>query len=180
MTGNGHKKVNAAFSLSAAYLTYTLLTANSIPLAIVAALFTILGARAPDWLEIPLKSGHRIITHRTITHWFPIWVLLIIGALHFNYHNAYGIDFISDHPMVLATLSLSVIFFSFGCLLHILFDLPNPMGIPFLSPVHRFSLNLWKSGSGEKTIILFSWLLNILFIAVDTGLMILKVPEFLP
>ena len=39
--------------------------------------------------------------------------------------------------------------FGIGGLLHLLVDLPNPMGIPILTPTRRFSLKLWKSGKFE-------------------------------
>jgi len=56
--------------------------------------------------------------------------------------------------------------FSFGGLLHLLTDLPNPMGIPIIAPNVRFSLKLWKSGRYEPAITFFFLLLVLIYVGV--------------
>ncbi len=179
MTGKGHTQVGIAFSISVAYGTYVYLTEQSIVLSILAAFFTIIGATAPDWLEIRKKSGGTVITHRTITHWFPIWVALIYFAVVFKESNGFNVSVISDHSMAINAISATFIAFSVGCLLHLATDLPNPLGIPFLTPYHRISLKLWKSGQYEIPIIVLSYLASILWIGVDSEIIIIDVDKII-
>lgn len=41
-----------------------------------------------------------------------------------------------------------------GGISHLLVDLPNPSGIPVLTPFHRMSLNCWESGDREWRLVL--------------------------
>ncbi len=106
----------------------------SIPVFAMAA--CVIGATAPDWLEIPCHiNGKRysLIPHRTITHWVVLWVaLLVYGATRSN-----------------ELLGAIVLGFSAGGLTHLAFDIPNPTGVPVLNPVKNTSLNLWRSGNVE-------------------------------
>ncbi|MFW6343082.1 MAG: metal-dependent hydrolase [Halothiobacillaceae bacterium] len=106
------------------------------------------GAVAPDRLEwAPLGSG-RWIAHRTWTHWWPIWVGLLLVGLH------------APLPALGAALLLA---FAAGGLIHLLGDWPNPTGIPIWTPLRRHSLNWWRSGERE-------WLMVPVFLSVGFGL----------
>lgn len=138
ITGRGHFTTGvivaiASYPLSVKYGLYP----------IVVALALAMGSSAPDWLEMPWNDGNRrrlLINHRTLTHWWPIWAYLLWHGLKIG-----GVE------------GNAMVGFAIGCLLHLLTDLPNPMGIPILTPWHRFSLNLWKSGHNEILIILVAF-----------------------
>ncbi|MHB1666149.1 metal-dependent hydrolase [Thiomonas sp.] len=103
------------------------------------------GATAPDWLEAPYGWARRkrlsLIPHRTITHWLPLWVLLLgLGV-------AYG----RSPPGAMA------MGFALGGLVHLAMDVPNPMGIPVFVPNQRVSLRWWKSGQHEIALVLLLW-----------------------
>lgn len=105
----------------------------------------LLGSTAPDWLELPQKptfwgtGGKRLIPHRTLTHWWPLWVWLFISTLH----------------MQGTLISALLEGFALGGLSHLVVDLPNPMGVPFATPFasSRKSLKWWRSGQHEFLII---------------------------
>ena len=46
----------------------------------------------------------------------------------------------------------AVIGYAAGGLTHLLFDLPNPMGVPIFTPVHRLSLRWWHSGDHDAAL----------------------------
>lgn len=98
------------------------------------------GCNAPDWLEVSsYKHGVgrvSLIPHRTLTHWLPAW--MVIAAV---------LVYITQQQLIwFVTLTLG---FVLGGILHLLTDLPNPTGVPILTPFKRsrVSLNWWKSGS---------------------------------
>lgn len=98
----------------------------------------------PDWIEIPIyRGGSRagsLIPHRTITHWPPLWLLLIAWGVH-------------DASIIGAVVIGSAI----GSLVHILGDAPNPMGIPWLLPHKRLRFGKkgwWRSGQHEFLMVL--------------------------
>lgn len=149
MTGKGHFSTGLAFSFSV-----FLFSKNLEAISWLSAIFCLIGVNAPDYLEIRVK-GNTLIKHRTITHWIPIWIFLFfysIFSLDSNYFN-----FLSNFDLYKLDIveASALLGFSIGGLLHLLFDLPNPMGIPLLTPWHRVSLNLWKSGNKEHLIIFF-------------------------
>lgn len=138
MTGRGHQ----IFGFYGAMLAYPISLDYELN-ALLISLGLILGARAPDYLEIRVKN-RTLIPHRGITHHLLIWLALL----------AYFAGSISLFPMGdIPTLNKdfsSVLFgFSLGGLLHLLLDIPNPMGVPFARLKDRFTLNLWKSGEFE-------------------------------
>jgi membrane-bound metal-dependent hydrolase YbcI (DUF457 family) len=163
LTGKGHTLTGLVFCFAAYKFS------NSIEASgVIAGLFTIIGSTAPDWLELRSKKGGTFIKHRTITHWLPVWLLMFLYA--YSQFVPSSLDFIKSIPSIYNALSYKlnmyvgsgILGFSIGGLLHLLFDLPNPMGIPILTPYHRFSLKLWKSGKFENTIV-FSVLIFTLY-----------------
>lgn len=102
------------------------------------------GTTAPDWLEAPI-GGVRLIPHRTVTHWLPLWLgLLGAGAL---------LGLLS--PLAGAVLGG----FALGGLSHWFGDYGTPMGVPVLHPFRRRSARLWATGRGELLPISLAWLL---------------------
>lgn len=94
----------------------------------------IIGAKAPDWLEIRTwVRGVRlsVIPHRTITHTWWLWVLFA------------ALSWLGLESMV----AQIVLAFAAACLLHIGMDALTPMGVPLLNPFgRRRRLNLgWLS-----------------------------------
>lgn len=138
MTGKGHRYTGVGTALMAAAAA-RLAELPELPAAVVAAVST----TVPDWTEIPFyRQGQRVgslITHRTITHWPPLWLGVLGWALfQGGLHGAIGLGV------------------AFGALAHILGDAPNPMGIPWLLPHQRLRIGkkgLWRSGQWERTII---------------------------
>lgn len=159
MTGKGHTWVSLAFSIA----TYKIgLDLGVTPLLVSAA--TIVGGTAPDWMEIRKKSGGTVIKHRTITHWLPLWLMLFFFS--------YGLIVKDETLMQIYDFNVNVhiqsflLGFSIGGLLHLLVDLPNPMGIPILTPTRRFSLKLWKSGKFEVPIVTAFFVFSLYYIGV--------------
>lgn len=119
------------------------------PAALGVGLGLFAGCNAPDWLEISsYKHGVgrvSVIPHRTLTHWLPAWIVLAI-VVYYIYQTT---------PLWPLTLLFG---FLLGGILHLLTDLPNPTGVPILTPFKRSrrSLKLWKSGSyGDVLTVLF-------------------------
>ncbi|MBU2768151.1 hypothetical protein HAP94_18740 [Acidithiobacillus ferrivorans] len=133
------------------------------PSSLVAAPFGWSGGTAPDWLEIAHAefSGSRqkwvrvsVIPHRTITHWWPLWLVLTLLVVLWP-----SALFISNTPQIhlfaSKTINISNVLrmalagFTAGGVMHLLMDVPNPTGIPILMPMarSRWSLGWWKSGN---------------------------------
>lgn len=161
MTGKGHTWVSLAFSIT----TYKL--GNQLELVPwLVAIGTILGGTAPDWMEIRKANGGTVIRHRTITHWLPIWLGLFLITLGIIQKQP---DLMSVINFQIPLYVISFLFgFSIGGLLHLLVDIPNPMGIPILTPYRRFSLNLWKSGKFEIPIVTVFFLFSLYYIDLIT------------
>lgn len=99
------------------------------------------GARSPDHLEGELL-GMRLIAHRTVTHWLPVWLALAGLSLWLA---------------VRFSLPGYLIFgYALGGLLHVLGDLLTPMGVPLLSPTRRQSLHLVHGLGGELAVVALS------------------------
>lgn len=98
------------------------------------------GGTLPDTLEGPAKA--RFIPHRTITHWLPLWLALLVVSL---------LPPVSQLPDMVRMAAYSTIG---GALTHLLTDWPNPQGIPIKTPWKRHSLGLWRSGENELLIII--------------------------
>jgi len=166
LTGKGHFATGVVFSLFA--FEYT---SNIGGTGFISAIFCVLGANAPDYLEIRKKVYNDIknpkrctgtktkIPHRTITHWLPLWIMLFVFSMHNVNPNILNIPFIDNIIIknfdnnIANYIYSGLLGFSMGGLIHLLTDIPNPMGIPILTPKKRFSLNLWKSGKMEPLIV---------------------------
>lgn len=166
MTGKGHFAAGIIFSIYAFDFTN-----NLGGHALTSSLFCILGGNAPDYLEIrskvyrDIKNPKRctgtktLIPHRTITHWLPIWMILFLFSVinidpSFINLNIVQPFIISNESNTLSNILFSALLgYSIGGLVHLMVDLPNPMGIPILTPKKRFSLNLWRSGKMEPLIL---------------------------
>ncbi|MBU2771599.1 metal-dependent hydrolase [Acidithiobacillus caldus] len=125
--------------------------------ALVAIPTGIIGGTAPDWLEVAHAEYSQtrqkwglvsLIPHRTITHWWPLWVLALVVACSLPF------PFTTFHIFaVLLNLGRFIqpacIGFAAGGLMHLLMDLTNPTGIPIATPFSRSrkSLHLWRSGN---------------------------------
>jgi hypothetical protein len=109
---------------------------------VLALLAGVVGATAPDWLEVAWWTRARKlwITHRTLTHWGVGWAALLVLSYHF----------LGRHPA-------APIAFGFACggLMHLFADWPNPLGVPWI--VARHSLNLWTSGHCDLIIVAGAW-----------------------
>lgn len=114
------------------------------------------GARAPDWIEISKwVNGKRysLIPHRGVTHWPGSWIA-----------GAFASVFIIPEPW-----SLAFVMFFASALLHLLYDVMTPSGIPILHPFARnTSLFVYRASSfgPEVAWSLYSWCLAILIAAL--------------
>lgn len=143
MTGRGHRWTG----LGAAFLAAALVRMSGLPGFPEMAAAAVAGASTtmPDWIELPFyKGGVRsgsLIPHRTITHWPPMWLGLIIWGLH-------------DQSLIGALIVGAAV----GSMYHILGDAPNPMGVPWLLPHRRIRFGKkgwWRSGQHEILMTLF-------------------------
>ena len=121
-----------------------------------------LGATAPDWLEMPYRVGYgtwkRVIPHRTLTHWPMPYLLALIGLWLF------GQD-------ISATARMVAMGFAAGALLHLLMDFGTPMGIPLMLPFsRRTTAGLYKTGGiGEMAVVLGTWGLSAAILAMGAS-----------
>jgi len=137
------------------------------------------GVTAPDWMEIARveqKDTYKgtiwirksVIPHRTITHWWFFWVASLAFLIYIlklqridDLLNYIGVS--NGHLTAEAILSM-MYGFVIGGLLHLLGDVVNPSGIPWLSPLGpNLSFKLWHSNNDVAgtlfacLIILSSW-----------------------
>jgi inner membrane protein len=116
--------------LTAAALAYALYERSASP---TLALGTLLGSSFPDVGELVRFRGRwrsSLIPHRTLTHWMPLYILIIFAL-----------------PNVLPGLPRQIVNFVSGIctasLLHIALDMLSPAGVPVLNPFGaRVSLGL--------------------------------------
>lgn len=134
-TGKAHQITGVASSIFIGIAVYRLGFIPHEQTALVGAIAGgAIGARAPDWME----AG--VLTHRTVTHWWLLWLLIpFVTWLAIRGQAGAGAEIILSGTIGMAIAALT----------HLLFDLPNPMGVPFLSPWRRISLNWWRSGQHE-------------------------------
>jgi membrane-bound metal-dependent hydrolase YbcI (DUF457 family) len=121
----------------------------------------VLGARAPDRLEVPrfdrrTKIRHSLIPHRTLTHWPLFWMALTAFC---GWYWVTGQNFLAN-SMACAGLG-----FCAAAWLHLVFDIMTPTGIPLFTPFgRRTSLNLYRTTSAGE------WLCILVFVAATQSL----------
>lgn len=129
------------------------------------ALGFLLGSTAPDTLEMSYrKSGTpgdkpwhygRIIPHRTITHWAPLW-LALLALVHYSlpgYQYFHGLPLIGQVDIAFYVRHF-LEGYIIGCLLHIVADWTTPMGVPFWHPFgKRYSLRLCKTPAAQYSVV---------------------------
>jgi membrane-bound metal-dependent hydrolase YbcI (DUF457 family) len=118
--------------ITAAVIAYAMYERTASPVLAVA---TVAASSFPDVIEIVNFTGGRrlsLIPHRTITHWFPLYIAIWIATLALTSRiPLWGVNMI--HGICLAST------------LHIFMDLFSPCGVPILTPFGRrvsFGLNL--------------------------------------
>ncbi|MBN6740612.1 metal-dependent hydrolase [Acidithiobacillus sp. MC6.1] len=126
--------------------------------ALVAIPTGIIGGTAPDWLEVAHAEYSQarqqwvrvsVIPHRTVTHWWPLWVLALAAATTLSFPTTTTYHLFSLRLDPDQFLMPTCMGFVAGGLMHLLMDLPNPTGIPIVTPFSRSrkSLHLWRSGN---------------------------------
>ncbi|MBU2952204.1 metal-dependent hydrolase [Marinobacter sp. F3R08] len=103
------------------------------------------GGVFPDSVEH--VRGRYWVAHRTVTHWVPAWIALAVWLFCNPEASALPYPGIT-YPALVG--------FSVGGITHLVFDWPNPTGIPWLHPWKRHSLKLWKSGRAD-TVLIVIW-----------------------
>lgn len=101
------------------------------------------GGVFPDNVE--RIGGVYWIKHRTVTHWVPLWIAGLMWLLTTGSPLPYAFG---------AEIYAGLLAFVLGGLTHLLFDWPNPTGIPFIHPWRRHSLNWWRSGEADLLCVL--------------------------
>lgn len=112
----------------------------------------VLGARAPDWMEIArfnprTRQRESLIPHRTLTHWLWPWLALFLSA---------GIVYRAGGHNDQAALAIAG--FAAAGLLHIATDCMTVMGCPLgASPFgKRTSLRMLKTGSAREVLVILA------------------------
>lgn len=159
MTKDGHRLTGVLAGLT------VILTGS--PIAFGIALF--MGVTAPDTLEVSYRNkaaynGYsRILPHRTITHWAPLWLLFMVALWWFTPFEGYRLS------EGVTTILYSVCYgYIVGALLHIFCDAGTPMGVPIWQPFgKRYSFGLYKTGGAEWRMITIVALLCLAWFAVN-------------
>ena len=107
--------------ITAAALAYVVYERSASP---VLAIGTLLGSSFPDIGELARFYGRwraSLIPHRTLTHWIPLYVVILAALPSVAPHM----------PWWIASIIKGV---CFGSLLHIALDFFSPAGVPILNP----------------------------------------------
>lgn len=139
MTGPSHYLTALGIGLAGAAVV---MPEYGLPAAGFLLMGAVSGSRAPDHLEGEFLN-HRIIRHRTLTHWFPFWLIVLILGIH---------------ETTRTSLSWLLVGYSGAALLHIFCDALTPMGVPVLTPWRRVSLRMVHGWAGELTVIVLAFL----------------------
>ncbi|WP_305910464.1 metal-dependent hydrolase (plasmid) [Methylomarinum sp. Ch1-1] len=172
MTKNGHFITNSCF----AALTYWSNENGWFALGVIA------GALAPDYLEITFrnpfsKNGYsRTIPHRTITHWWPLWLILWYYAPPLEQWVAYV--FLASFGVSLYIGQL-IAGYAVGGIIHLICDAFSPSGIPTYLPFSatRIGAGLYTTGKNEWRIVMPMAILSGLFLYSQNTFVI---SQFLP
>jgi inner membrane protein len=130
---NGH-------ALTALALATVIFAAEPTMAGAVTGVGAVVGASFPDSLECPsFYNGPRdsLIPHRSLTHFAPLWLLVILVAHHLSM------------PWWAHALVLGV---ALAALLHIAVDAASPMGVPLLHPFrrHRLARPWYRTGTASE------------------------------
>ena len=148
MSKNGHQMVGVALAV----MSFSWIHAMGYVwlLSIAGAIAAFFGSTAPDWLEISHAERdangrwqrHSIIPHRTLTHWVPLWIALLLWSARSLLHT-------HGAPVLTGSAYAALMGFAIGGIGHLLCDIPNPSGVPVFLPVAqgRISLRMWQSGA---------------------------------
>ncbi|WP_250453254.1 metal-dependent hydrolase [Caballeronia sp. ATUFL_M2_KS44] len=141
-SSKAHHATGWAAGIIAAALVSKAASAGYLSCAL-AVLGGVVGATAPDWLEVAWWTRKRKlwITHRTLTHWGIGWAALFALSWHF----------LGQHPAVPLAFG-----FACGGIMHLLADWPNPLGVPWIAGRH--SLKLWTSGHCDLFVVGAAWM----------------------
>jgi len=142
-SSKAHHATGWAAGIIAAALASKAATSLDYVSCALAVLGGVVGATAPDWLEVAWWTRKRKlwITHRTLTHWGLGWAALFALCWHY----------LGRHPAVPFALG-----FACGGIIHLLADWPNPMGVPWIAGRH--SLKLWTSGHCDLIVVGAAWI----------------------
>lgn len=147
MTSANHKLTAGAFGVlvSLMYLDGMIASPFEVEALYQVATFMagmMIGASAPDWLEMVKHVGNRrisIIPHRTLTHWPVLW--LVAGYL-------------VSQSMMPWYAQLFAYAFIVSSLLHLAMDSFSKSGIPILLPMASFRMRipLYSTGKFSESI----------------------------
>lgn len=169
MTGSGHTLTGFVAGIPLAVLCYQNGAGVTGTIGCLAA--CVMGATAPDWLEVPYKSKQkgkngtpqvvrkRLLKHRGVTHIITLWGMAFLWS--FTYLKE-GSDPLKFTEFSLLMISLLFGFFG-GGVLHLLGDIPNKQKIPIFTPWDGIAFNLWKSGEYERVTGAILLILSLLF-----------------
>lgn len=158
MTGPGHHLAAVGAAVPTAYWAFTAFdpswSGSQSILALCAAVGCVSGGKAPDWMELPV-GNRRLITHRTLTHWLPLWIVAMASLF-----------FIAIEPPMHAFL----LGFCVGGIVHLSGDILTPMGVPILTPWTRWNLARLRSGGLQEALwVVGIWGISLASIWVPTG-----------
>ena len=128
------------------------------------ALGMLLGARAPDRLEIPsfnrrTQTRRSVIPHRTLTHWPPFWLVITLSCWAAWHTSA---------DSLLYAITSAGLGFCAAAWLHLVMDIMTPMGIPLRSPFgSRSSFNLYKTAQIGEWVCVFLFMAACLLFSVS-------------
>jgi hypothetical protein len=90
-----------------------------------------------------------VIPHRTITHWWLLWLVPALLVTVWPFHIPDFHFFASRTLAISGVLRMALAGFTAGGVMHLLMDVPNPTGIPILTPLarSRFGFGWWRSGN---------------------------------
>lgn len=114
-----------------------------IPEIPIVLLFAYVGGVAPDNMEMSFNASKEgeayrrgsIIPHRTITHWLPVW-LLLLGSLFFARGDR--------------LIMISLLPFVLSAIVHLLADASTVSGIPVYHPFSRARFRYARFKSGDR------------------------------
>jgi len=104
---------------------------------------TVLGGILPDLLDKIIAGNNEwtlLRVHRTITHWWLLWVIILYLCYSQTFPTIYQVN-----------TSEIIWYLSFGSLLHIACDSLTKCGVPFLNPFKQsIGFRLFSVGSSEE------------------------------